>query len=174
MDVYLGDWLRSIRERRGLTQRELAEAADFPVSLIRNSNRVSRDSQPTRIVGRLWLYVANVGVRDNSPGASEDALSPARAAAVRIGREGAESEPAVRPGHGRPDHRRMRRSHRAAVPCAAIADNLPTAVLSPQAAGQLRYRLDIVTAHTQLRQYSEALGTLREVYSAAPEWLAQQ
>lgn len=127
--------------------------------------------------GRLWLYVANVGVRDNAPGATADALSLARAAAVRVGREVLYD----------PNPNRLFGPVTVAqitAECAviaeqpsqalSIAEGLPTAVLSPQAAGRLRHRLDVANAHTQLRQWGEAMGTFREVYSAAPEWLAQQ
>ncbi|WP_040797534.1 helix-turn-helix domain-containing protein [Nocardia higoensis] len=127
--------------------------------------------------GRLWLYVANIAVRDNSPGVIDDALALARAAAVRIGREVLYD----------PNPNRLFGPVTVAqitAECAviaeqpsralAIAENLPAAVLSPKAAGRLRHRLDIANAHTQLRQYGEAIGTLREVHSVAPEWLAQQ
>lgn len=127
--------------------------------------------------GRLWLYIANVGVRDNSPGETEDALSLARAAADRIGREVLYD----------PNPNRLFGPVTVAQitgECAviteqpsktlAIADSLPTAVLSPTAAGRLRHRLDVASAHTQLRQYSDAMHTLQQLRVAAPEWLAQQ
>ncbi|WP_405176966.1 helix-turn-helix domain-containing protein [Nocardia sp. NBC_01377] len=127
--------------------------------------------------GRLWLYVANVGVRDNSPGATDDALSLARAAASRIGREVLYD----------PNPNRLFGPVTVAqitAECAviaerpteaiAIAESLPTEVLSPTAAGRLRHRLDVSNAHIQLRQYGEAFQVLREVYSVAPEWLTQQ
>lgn len=127
--------------------------------------------------GRLWLYVANVGVRDNSPGETEDALSLARAAADRIGREvlydpnpnrlfgpvtvaqitGECAVIAEQPGR-----------------TLAIAESLPTAVLSPTGAGRLRHRIDVANAHTQLRQYGEAMHVLQQVHRVAPEWMAQQ
>ena len=127
--------------------------------------------------GRLWLYVANVGVRDNSPGGTDDALSLARAAASRIGREVLYD----------PNPNRLFGPVTVAqitAECAviaerpaeaiAIAEGLPTDVLSPMAAGRLRHRLDVANAHTQLRQYGEAVHTLAEVRSVAPEWLTQQ
>ncbi|WP_280194824.1 helix-turn-helix domain-containing protein [Nocardia farcinica] len=127
--------------------------------------------------GRLWLYVANVGVRDNSPGATADALSLARAAAARVGREVLYD----------PNPNRLFGPvtvAQASAECAviaeqprqalSIAEGLPTAVLSPTAAGRLRHRLDIALAHTQLRQYTEAVAILREVRATAPEWLVQQ
>ncbi|WP_280256666.1 helix-turn-helix domain-containing protein [Nocardia abscessus] len=127
--------------------------------------------------GRLWLYVANVGVRDNSPGATEDALSLARAAADRIGRE-VLYDPNPNRLFGPVTVAQI------AGECAVIAEqpsktlaiaaSLPTAVLSPTAAGRLRHRLDVANAHTQLRQYGEAMHTLRQIRSIAPEWLAQQ
>ncbi|MEV2223655.1 helix-turn-helix transcriptional regulator [Nocardia vinacea] len=127
--------------------------------------------------GRLWLYVANVGVRDNSPGETEDALSLARAAADRIGREVLYD----------PNPNRLFGPVTVAQitgECAviaerpsttlAIAESLPTAVLSPTAAGRLRHRLDVANAHTQLRQFGDAMHALQQLRAAAPEWLAQQ
>ncbi|WP_063044636.1 helix-turn-helix domain-containing protein [Nocardia pseudovaccinii] len=127
--------------------------------------------------GRLWLYVANVGVRDNSPGETEDALSLARAAADRIGHEVLYD----------PNPNRLFGPVTVAQitgECAviaeqpsktlAIAESLPTTVLSPTAAGRLRHRLDVANAHTQLRQHGEATHTLQQLRTAAPEWLAQQ
>ncbi|MGI5222457.1 helix-turn-helix domain-containing protein [Nocardia sp. CA-290969] len=128
--------------------------------------------------GRLWLYVANVGVRDNNPGVTEDALSLAKAAADRIGREMSYDPAPHRPygpvtvaqiaGEcavitGRPDR------------VLAIAESIPAAAVpSRTAAPRLRHRLDVAYAHTQLRQYSEAIAVMQDLYATAPEWLPQQ
>lgn len=127
--------------------------------------------------GRLWLYVANVGVRDNSPGETEDALSLAHAAADRIGHEILYD----------PNPNRLFGPITVAQitgECAviaeqpkktlAIAERIPDAVLSPSAAGRLRHRLDVANAHTQLRQYTDAVHEVQELRAVAPQWLAQQ
>ncbi|MFJ1461881.1 helix-turn-helix domain-containing protein [Nocardia sp. N2S4-5] len=127
--------------------------------------------------GRLWLYVANIGVRDNNPGETEDALSLARAAADRIGHEVlydpnpnrlfgpvtvAQITGECHIIAGKPDK------------TLSIAKSLPTNVLSPMAAGRLRHRLDVANAHVQLGQHGEAVAVLQQVRSVAPEWLPQQ
>ena len=37
-----------------------------------------------------------------------------------------------------------------------------------------RHRLDVAHAHASLSQYGEAVAVLKEVRTAAPEWLGQQ
>ncbi|WP_028478676.1 helix-turn-helix domain-containing protein [Nocardia sp. CNY236] len=140
--------------------------------------RLSRaTSSQLALWGKLWLYVANASVRDAAPGATEDALSLARAAAERIGRETlCDSNPnrtfgpvtcaqvagecAVIAGH--PER------------TLAIARSLPPGLTAPKAASRLRHRLDVAAAHTALRQYAEAMTVLAEVRDIAPEWLPQQ
>ncbi|MBF6326751.1 helix-turn-helix domain-containing protein [Nocardia cyriacigeorgica] len=128
--------------------------------------------------GRLWLYIANVGVRDNSPGMTDDALALARAAADRIGREVVYDPSPHRPfgpvtvaqitGEcaviaGQPER------------VLSIAEAIPaSAVLSPTAAPRLRHRLDVAAAHAALRQFGEAMATMQDLYTTAPEWLPQQ
>ncbi|MEV0359944.1 helix-turn-helix transcriptional regulator [Nocardia sp. NPDC050697] len=135
-------------------------------------------ASPTHLAawGRFWMYLAHIGVRDNSPGGTADALALARAAAVRIGSEIV---------YDRVPNRTFGpvTVAQASVECAviteeparalAIAESLPAA-LSANTGNRLRHRLDVANAHTQLRQYGEAIGTLREVRATAPEWLAQQ
>ncbi|MBF6083419.1 helix-turn-helix transcriptional regulator [Nocardia cyriacigeorgica] len=162
-----------------LRQGDLTAARDLAVRWADDIEpRFSRaTASQLALWGRLWLYVANVEVRDNSPGTTEDALSLARSAAVRIGREVLYD----------PNPNRLFGPITVAQitgECAVIAEQptttldiaerLPVAVLSPTAAGRLRHRLDVANAHTQLRQFGEAVQTLREVRSAAPEWLVQQ
>ncbi|MGH8882034.1 MAG: transcriptional regulator, partial [Stackebrandtia sp.] len=128
--------------------------------------------------GRLWLYVANVGVRDNSPGVTDDALSLARAAADRIGRE-VTYDPSPHRPFGPVTVAQI------AGECAvitghpqraiAIGETIPAAaVVSPTSAPRLRHRLDIAQAHTHLRQYGDAIAVMRELHHTAPEWLPQQ
>ncbi|MGY2124042.1 helix-turn-helix domain-containing protein [Nocardia gipuzkoensis] len=140
--------------------------------------RFSRASASTvAIWGRLWLKVANAAVRDNQPGEAEDAMSMARAAAYRIGREiyierllgrtfgpmevayiSAESFAIA----GEPEK------------TLAIAGQVPAPTIEPNGASRLRHRLDVANAQVQIGQFSEALDGLWGVQRAAPEWLVQQ
>lgn len=128
--------------------------------------------------GRLWLYVANIGVRDNSPGTTEDALALAKAAASRIGREVVYDQ-ATQRSFGPVT------VARAAGECAvimgrpervlSIAESIPrSAVRMQTSATHLRHRLDIAQAHTDLRQYGEAMTVMQDLHATAPEWLPQQ
>ncbi|WP_306358673.1 MULTISPECIES: helix-turn-helix domain-containing protein [unclassified Nocardia] len=127
--------------------------------------------------GRLWLGVANAAVRNNQPGETADALSLARAAAHRIGREIVNDEATVRTfgpvtvahiqaeAHvidGQPDK------------TLAIAEHAPRDILNPVSAGRLRHRLDVANAHTMLKQYGEAFAEIQELHALAPEWIVQQ
>ncbi len=127
--------------------------------------------------GKLYLYIANVAVRDNSPGATDDALSVARAAAVRIGREAVfERLPLRAFGPVSVAHAAVESAVIAEEPtrALAIAERLPQAIPAANVAARLRHRLDVANAHAQLRQWPEAMGTLAELRTAAPEWLTQQ
>jgi hypothetical protein len=140
--------------------------------------RFSRASLHTVAMwGRLWLKIANAAVRDNGYGEVEDALSMARTAAARLGRDiyverllgrtfgplevsyiSAESHVIA----GEPEK------------TLAIAARVPAPMLEPTGSSRMRHRLDVANAHVQLGQYSEALDEFRYVRAAAPEWLVQQ
>ncbi|MGW1740636.1 helix-turn-helix domain-containing protein [Nocardia sp. NPDC001965] len=163
-----------------LRQGQLRAAADLAQQWADDIEPRFSRATPVQLAlwGRLWLYVANVGVRDNSPGITEDALSLARSAADRIGREMSYDPAPHRPygpvtvaqiaGEcavitGRPDR------------VLAIADSIPAAAVPSQtAAPRLRHRLDVANAHVALRNYSEAVATLQDIRALAPEWLPQQ
>ncbi|MEV0357356.1 helix-turn-helix domain-containing protein [Nocardia sp. NPDC050697] len=162
-----------------LRQGDLAAAQSLAVKWADDIEPRFSTATPSQLAlwGRLWLYVANVGVRDNTPGATDEALSLARAAAARIGREVLYDPNPNRP-FGPVTVAQI------TAECAviseqpsqalAIAEGLPTAILAPTSAPRLRHRLDIAHAHAQLRQFGDAVGVLRDVRSIAPEWLAQQ
>lgn len=160
-------------------QGQLATARDLAIRWADDSEpRFSRaTTAQLALWGRLWLHVANLAVRDNAPGETEDALSLARAAADRIGHE-LVYDPYPNRTFGpvtvaqitgecaviaeKPDH------------TLAIADGIPEQVLAPTAAGRLRHRLDVANAHSQLRQYPEAMTVLEQLRAQAPQWLRQQ
>lgn len=127
--------------------------------------------------GKMLLYVANAMTTDNQPGEAQDALSLARAAAARIGRDiPCNASTTMRFGPGtvmvitaetasltwKPDK------------VLTIADRARGLVAGIEPAQQLRHRLDVAGAHASLRQYAEAIGVLRELQAQAPEWLIHQ
>lgn len=162
-----------------LRQGRVAEAERFAVGWAdRIEPRFSRaTTKELALWGRLWLYAANASVRDNVESRADDALSLARAAAHRIGREVLSDTHSVRAygpitvAHntaetyaitGRPDK------------ALAIADATPAPTLQPTGAGRLRHRLDVASAHSQLGQHAASVAVLTDLQSVAPEWLAQQ
>lgn len=127
--------------------------------------------------GRLWLKIANAAVRDNQPGEVEDALSLARAAAARIGRD-VYVERLLGRTFGP-----LEVSYIAAESFViahepektlAIAAKAPAPTIEPAGASRMRHKLDVANAHTQVGHYSEALDVFRGVQRTAPEWLVQQ
>jgi hypothetical protein len=162
-----------------LRQGRLAEAGTLAVQWADDVEpRFSRASVSTLAMwGRLWLKVSNVAVRDNDPGGVEDAMSMARAAAARIGRDiyierllgrtfgplevaYIESESAVLAGE--PEK------------TLAIAARLPPPAVEPTGASRMRHKLDVANAHAQLGNFGDAMGKLAELRAGAPEWLVQQ
>jgi transcriptional regulator with XRE-family HTH domain len=127
--------------------------------------------------GRLWLYAANASIRDNQPGRAEDAMSLARSAAYRIGREVLSDHQTVRTyGPVTVGHIAAETAIIAEQPdrALAIAERTPPTTLQPVSAGRLRHRLDVACAHAQMRNHSTAVERLAELRQSAPEWLAQQ
>ncbi|MFD3592600.1 transcriptional regulator [Nocardia sp. NPDC058640] len=127
--------------------------------------------------GRLWLYIATVGVRDNRGGEHEDAMGMARAAAARIGREVLTEASTTRQfGPITVEHAAAESAAIAGQPALAlaIAERTPPATFLPTAAGRLRHRLDKANAHTQLGRWDDAVGELRTLGQIAPEWITQQ
>jgi transcriptional regulator with XRE-family HTH domain len=128
--------------------------------------------------GKVLLYVNNAMVRDNRPGEAEDALSLARAAAAKIGRDipaNASTTMTFGPAQvkiiaaenasqvGQPDR----------VLAISAAISTP-ALMQVEPAQRLRHRLDVAGAHVAMRQYAEAIAVLRDLHEAAPEWLVYQ
>lgn len=162
-----------------LRQGRLDDARHMAVSWADDIEpRFSRASMQTVAMwGRLWLKIANAAVRDNQPGEVEDALSMARAAAARIGRDvyverllgrtfgplevsyiAAESHVIA----GEPEK------------TLAIAARVPAPMIEPAGASRMRHRLDVAHAYVQLGHFGEALDEVRFVQRTSPEWLVQQ
>lgn len=134
--------------------------------------------------GRLLLGVTNAAVRDNRPGEAADALSLARAAAGRVGREvcmdgatartfGPVSALMIMAENASIEHQ-PDRVLAIAETIPGMAASIPGGVLHPAAASRRRHRLDVANAYVMLRRHPEALGILRELHAEAPEWLVQQ
>lgn len=128
--------------------------------------------------GKLLLYVNNSAVRDNRPDAAADALSLARAAADRIGREVVIDQSTTRTFG--PVSVSMIAAENAAITghpdrVLAIAAQIPAAgLLHAQSASRRRHRLDVANAHVMMRDYGEAVAVMDGLRAEAPEWLLQQ
>ncbi|MFI7000440.1 helix-turn-helix domain-containing protein [Nocardia sp. NPDC050175] len=127
--------------------------------------------------GRLWLKVANAAVRDNQPGEADEAMSMARAAAYRIGRDvyverllGRTFGP-LEVGYITGEMHVIAGEPELTI---AGAKQLPLPMLEPTGSSRMRHRLDLANAHVQLGNYGDALQEMRRVQTNAPEWLVQQ
>jgi len=166
-----------------LRQGRLGEALDLAVKWADETEprRISRASTDELAGwGKLWLYVTNSKIRNNEPGAAEDALRNAAAAAARIGREvetdssttrtfGTVTVPMIAAENaaiaGKPDL------------VLKIADEeVPRggALVHAMSASVLRHGLDVAAAHAQKRQWAEAVDDLDALRRRAPQWLAVQ
>ncbi|RJL30794.1 helix-turn-helix domain-containing protein [Bailinhaonella thermotolerans] len=127
--------------------------------------------------GSLLLRVSNNASRDNQMGEARDAMRLAQAAAVRVGREYAAREDAVRTFG--PTTVALKRTENAMIEdlpdkVLALARAVPTQGLRPTTANLNRHRLDLAFAHAKLRHYPQALEALQAIRREAPEWLVQQ
>lgn len=164
-----------------LRQGRLAEASAL-------AERWADDLEPARMSratpgelarwAKILLYVNNAAIRDNRPGAAEDALSLAGMAAERIGREIPLDKSTTRTfGPGtlmmiRGENEALTGNPRKVL---EIADRVPWGVMPHRgSASKRRHRLDVAAAHVMLRERDEAAGVLLELRDEAPEWLRQQ
>jgi transcriptional regulator with XRE-family HTH domain len=127
--------------------------------------------------GKMLLYVANAMTTDNRPGEAQDALSMARAAAARIGRDvPCNAWTTMRFGPGTVMVITAESASLSWQPdkVLAIAERARGLVAGIEPAQQLRHRLDVAGAHVSLRQYAEGITVMRELQAEAPEWLVHQ
>lgn len=128
--------------------------------------------------GKLLLCVNNAAVRDNRPDDAADALSLAKAAADRIGREVRLDRSTARTFG--PVSVAMIAAENAAITgkpdrVLRIAGKLPrSGLLYGESAARRRHGLDVACAHVMLRDYGEAVAVMDGLRVQAPEWLAQQ
>lgn len=164
-----------------LRQGRLGEAGDLAV-------RWADDAEPARFsrataaelagYGKLLLYVNNSLLRDNRPGDADDALSMARTAAARIGRE-VQVNASTTMTFG-PAQVQVIAAENAAIQeqpdrVLAIADRLSGPGLARvEPVQRLRHRLDVANAHAMRRQYPEVVEVMQGLRREAPEWLGSQ
>lgn len=127
--------------------------------------------------GKMLLYVANAMTTDNRPGDAQDALSLARAAAVRLGCE-VPCSPSTTMRFG-PATVMVITAESAALTwqpdrVLSIAARARGTLAGIEPAQQLRHQLDVAWAHAMRRQYDEVAGIIGSLRAEAPEWLAQQ
>jgi transcriptional regulator with XRE-family HTH domain len=127
--------------------------------------------------GKMLLYVANAMTTDNRPGDAQDALSLARAAAARIGRD-VPFSPATTARFG-PVTVMVIAAESAALNwqpdrALAIADRVRGSLASIEPAQALRHQLDVASARAMRRDYAGVVGVMSELQAVAPEWLGNQ
>jgi transcriptional regulator with XRE-family HTH domain len=168
------DWKSWTLLRRG----DLAQTRELSARWADDTEpRISKATRGEMAAWGLFLVrLSTAAARDNRPGEARDALRLARVAAVAVG------------GDFIPEHSPWQVFGPMTVSMFqaenAMIQGQPDVVLSigAQLAGRsfpvprnyLRHRLDVAHAHLALRQHGEAVGVLREVRQAAPEWMAQQ
>ena len=166
-----------------LRQGRLEEALDLAVKWADETEprRISRASEAELAGwGKLWLYVTNAKVRNNEPGAAEDALRLAAAAAARIGRE-VETDASTTRTFG-PVTVPMIRAENAAISgkpdlvLKIAAEDVPRGgkLVHAMSASVLRHGLDVAAAHAQKREWAEAVDSLDDLRRQAPQWISVQ
>ncbi len=162
-----------------LRQGRAAEAGNLAVEWAdRSEPRFSRATTGELAgFGKMQLYIANAMATDNRPGDAQDALSLARAAAVRIGRDVPFSvgttarfgpatvtviaaETAVLSWH--PDR------------TLELADRVRGALGTIEPAQVLRHRLDVASAHAMRKEYGKVVEVMEGLRREAPQWLPNQ
>ncbi|GLW67308.1 hypothetical protein Arub01_55510 [Actinomadura rubrobrunea] len=127
--------------------------------------------------GWLLVRVSTAAARNGEPGEAEDALSLARAAAVRMGTEYAASADFLRTFG--PVTVAMKRAENAMVEDRAdvvltLAEKIPTGGPRPTSNNRNRHRLDVAMANVRLKRYGDGFEILREIRHASPEWIVNQ
>lgn len=166
-------WLLLRQGRLGAAREEAIRWADET-----EPRRISR-ATPDELSAWGWLLlrVSNSAVRDNRPAEAEHAMRLARGAAEMLGREYKPSYEMTRT-YG-PTTVGMKCAENASIQrrpdvVLRLSGRLPVYDVKPSRSNRNRHRLDVAHAHLLLRQYSEAVSTLREIHESAPEWLPNQ
>ncbi|GAA0935098.1 helix-turn-helix domain-containing protein [Nonomuraea longicatena] len=162
--------------RQGLLAQARALATEWADDIEPRLSRAT--TAELTLWGRLLLGVSTTAIRDNRPGEAEDAITLARAAAIRIGHE-AISDTSTNRTFG-PVTVAMIRAENAIITdepdkVLAIAERIPmTNLPHAHSVGRNRHRLDVASALVSLRRPNEALIVMTELGDDAPEWLSAQ
>ncbi|MFD7886286.1 helix-turn-helix domain-containing protein [Streptomyces bauhiniae] len=162
-----------------LRRGKLAEARELAVHWADEVEpRMSR-ATPSELStwGWLLLRLSAAAIRDNRPGEAEDALRLAHSAAVALGRECTPEDDFLR-AFG-PVTVALKRTENAMVAgqsekVLSLASGIPANSLKPTSNNRNRHLLDVANAHTQLRQYAEAMDTFQKIRAGSPQWLPNQ
>ena len=171
----------SLLRQGKLTEAQMLAVAEADAMEPRFSKASTRE---LALWGRLLLGVTNAAVRDNRPGDATDALSLARAAASRVGREICADGSTARTFGPlsvwmiTAENAAIQRQPDQVIAIAgnipAIAASFPPGLLHPLSASACRHRLDVANAHVMNRDYPQALEMLQGLRAEVPEWLVQQ
>lgn len=165
-----------------LRQGYLTEARDLATRWVDDvePRRISRATPDDLAAwGFLLLKLAAASIRDNRPGEAATALKMAQGAAVITGRDLGYGRRMNRWSPTIVAHKRIEtlviteQPDRALVLADQVAKAAPRRRL-PSDGNSNRHFLDVANAHTQMRHYGDAMGTLLEVHGRAPSWLANQ
>ncbi|MFE0378326.1 helix-turn-helix domain-containing protein [Streptomyces inhibens] len=123
--------------------------------------------------GWLLLQASAANLRDNRRGEAEDTMRLARSVAVMTGQELPRGRTRLTTwGPATVGYKAAERHIVLDQPDKVLA----VAKKGSQAASTEyhRHRLDVAKAHVLMRQHGEAVETLTDIHTAAPEWLASQ
>ncbi|MFJ8733864.1 helix-turn-helix domain-containing protein [Streptomyces bauhiniae] len=162
-----------------LRRGKLAEARELAMHWADEAEpRMSR-ATPAELStwGWLLLRLSAMAIRDNRPGEAEDALRLAHSAAVALGQEYTPEGDFLRTFG--PVTVALKRTENAMVAgqsdkVLTLASRIPAHSLKPTSNNRNRHLLDVANAHTQLRQYAEAMDTFQKIRAGSPQWLPNQ
>ncbi|MEV7506111.1 helix-turn-helix transcriptional regulator [Streptomyces sp. NPDC093018] len=162
-----------------LRRGKLAQARELAVRWADEVEpRISR-ATPSELStwGWLLLRLSAAAIRDNRPGEAEDALRLAHSAAVALGRECTPEGDFLRTFG--PVTVALKRTENAMVAgqsdkVLTLASRILADSLKATSNNRNRHLLDVANAHTQLRQYAEAMDTFQKIRAGSPQWLPNQ
>lgn len=162
-----------------LRRGKLSKAREMAVGWADETEpRLSR-ATPAELVSWGWLLLrlSAAAIRDNRPGEAGDALRLARSAAAALDGEYTPEGDFLRTFG--PVTVALKRAENAAIAdrpdrVLALASRIPVDTLAPTSNNRNRHLLDVANAHTQLRQYLEAVEVLQRVRAGSPQWLPNQ
>ncbi|MEU6387595.1 helix-turn-helix transcriptional regulator [Streptomyces bauhiniae] len=162
-----------------LRRGKLAQARELAMHWADEAEPRTPRATPAELTtwGWLLLRLSAAAIRDNRPGEAEDALRLAHSAAVALGQECTPEGDFLRTFG--PVTVALKRTENAMVvgqsdKVLTLASRIPAHSLKPTSNNRNRHLLDVANAHTQLRQYAEAVRTFQKIRAGSPEWLPNQ